>query len=113
MEHTVKRSFGYDIPSLQDIYKIGDEGHFDSTCMETVPWAIRCFLESESFEDAIRIAVMAKGDTDTKAAICGSIAEAYYEIPETFIEKTYGYLPDDMLNIIEQFYEHIRNDITG
>ena len=56
---------------------------------------------------------MAKGDTDTKAAICGSIAEAYYEIPETFIEKTYGYLPDDMLNIIEQFYEHIRNDITG
>ncbi|WP_315341182.1 ADP-ribosylglycohydrolase family protein [Hoylesella oralis] len=113
VENTVKRSFGYDIPSLQDIYKIGDEGHFDSTCMETVPWAIRCFLESESFEDAIRIAVMAKGDTDTKAAICGSIAEAYYEIPETFIEKTYGYLPDDMLNIIEQFYEHIRNDITG
>ena len=80
--------------------------------METVPWAIRCFLESENFEDAIRIAIMAKGDTDTKAAICGSIAEAYYEIPEKIAEEAYSYLPADMLNIIEQFYEHIRNDIT-
>ncbi len=112
VENTIKRSFGYDIPSLQDIYKIGEEGHFDSTCMETVPWAIRCFLESENFEDAIRIAIMAKGDTDTKAAICGSIAEAYYEIPEKIAEEAYSYLPADMLNVIEQFYEHIRNDIT-
>ena len=112
VETAVKHNFGYDIPLLQDIYKIGNERHFDSTCTETVPWAIRCFLDSNNFEDAIRIAVMAKGDTDTKAAICGSIAEAYYEIPEAFVEKAYGYLPIDMLTIIEQFYEYIRADIA-
>ncbi|HEY9551954.1 MAG TPA: ADP-ribosylglycohydrolase family protein [Prevotella sp.] len=112
IESAVKHNFGYEIPPLKDIYKIGDEGHFDSTCMETVPWAIRCFLDSESFEEAIRLAVMAKGDTDTKAAICGSIAEAYYQLPEQFVEEAYSYLPDDMLNIIEQFYKRIQNDIT-
>ena len=74
---------------LRNIYKIGSEGHFDGLCNETVPYAISCFLESQNFEDAIRKAVAAGGDTDTKAAICGSIAEAYYEIPEEMIEKAY------------------------
>ena len=69
VERAVRRRFGYVIPSLADIYKIGGEGHFDGTCQETVPMAIRCFLEAHSFEEVIRIAVMAGGDTDTKAAI--------------------------------------------
>jgi ADP-ribosylglycohydrolase len=56
--------------------------------------------------------VLAKGDTDTKAAICGSIAEAYYEIPEELIEKAYSYLPSDMLEIIEQFYSTTQNKMN-
>ena len=64
--------------------------------------------ESNSFEDAIRYAVAAGGDTDTKANICGSIAESYYEIPEEMIEKAYSYLPDDMLDVITQFYDRIQ-----
>ena len=77
--------------------------------METVPMAIRCFLESENFEDAIRIAVLADGDTDTKAAITGSLAEAFYEIPEELIEKAFAYLPSDMLDVISAYYKHIQN----
>lgn len=107
VEDAVKHNFGYNIPSLSDIYKIGSERHFDATCQETVPWAIRCFLESDNFEDAIRLAVGAGGDTDTKAAICGSIAEAYYEIPDELVEKAYEYLPTDILKIIEQFCERM------
>ena len=103
----VKRNFHYTIPTLFDIYKIGSEDHFDGTCQETVPYAISCFMESQNFEDAIRIAVAAGGDTDTKAAICGSIAEAYYEIPEAFITQAFEYLPHDILSVIEQFYRHI------
>ena len=103
--------WGYKIPSLKDIYKIGSENHFDGTCMETVPMAIRCFLESQNFEDAIRIAVLADGDTDTKADITGALAEAFYQIPEPLIEKAFEYLPDEMLNIIIQFYTHIGEDI--
>jgi len=111
VESAVKKGWGYDIPTLEDIYKIGAVGHFDSTCQETVPWAIRCFLESDNYEDAIRLAVLADGDTDTKAAITGSIAEAYYDIPEDLIEKACSYLPDDMLNIVEQFYDTIQKDV--
>lgn len=112
VESAVRKNFGYEVPSLRDIYKIGSEGHFDSTCQETVPWSIRCFLESQSFEEALRIAVLADGDTDTKAAITGSIAEAYYEIPDDMIETAYNYLPDDMLTVIEQFYTRIQEDIS-
>lgn len=113
VEDAVKRNFGYSIPSIEDIYKIGSEGHFDGLCEETVPYAIRCFLESENFEDAIRIAVAAGGDTDTKAAICGAIAEAYYEVPDSIIEKAYEYLPDDMLDIVTQFYQRIQSELDN
>ena len=110
VEHAIKKNFGYEIPPLKDIYKIGSEGHFDGICQETVPWAIRCFLESQNFEDAIRIAVLADGDTDTKADITGAIAEAFYEIPDTMIEETFSYLPKEMLNVIDLFYEKFSTD---
>lgn len=111
IEGAVKRNFGYTLPPLKDIYKLGSEGHFDSTCQETVPAALRCFIESQNYEDAVRIAIMARGDTDTKAAIAGSIAEAFYEIPEDLIEQAFEYLPEDMLVIIEQFYDRIQSKI--
>lgn len=112
IEGAVKHNFGYDIPSLRDIYKIGAEGHFDFTCQETVPWAIRCFLESNSFEDAIRKAVMSRGDTDTKAAICGSIAEAFYDVPENFYDKACSYLETDMLDVVGQFCNEVQSRLN-
>ena len=103
----VKRNFGYTLPSLKDINRIGSLGHFDSTCQETVPAALRCFIDAESFENTLRNAIMARGDTDTKGAIACSIAEAYYKIPEYIVEKTFSYLPLEMLEIIETFYDKI------
>ena len=38
-------------------------------------------LASDSFEDALRRAVSLGGDTDTLAAISGSLAEPYFGIP--------------------------------
>ena len=55
---------------------------FNETCQDTVPQAIEAFLESESFEDAIRTAVSVGGDSDTLAAITGGMAEAYYGGPK-------------------------------
>ena len=97
------KMWGYEIPTIREINKIGSENHFDGTCMETVPMAIRCFLESQNFEEAIRYAVMADGDTDTKAAITGTLAEAFYETPMELISKALSYLPDDMLAIVNQY----------
>lgn len=65
---------------------------FNESCQETVPQAIVAFLESSSFEDAIRRAISVGGDSDTLAAITGSIAEAYYGIPDDLRVITFGYL---------------------
>ena len=50
---------------------------------------------------------MADGDTDTKAAITGTLAEAFYEVPMEFIEKALSYLPSDMLDIVNQYYDRL------
>lgn len=54
---------------------------FDMTCQGSVPQAITCFLESESYEDAVRNAVSLGGNSDTQAAIAGSLAWIYYTRP--------------------------------
>jgi ADP-ribosylglycohydrolase len=51
---------------------------FDGTCQGSVPQSIIAFLESESYEDAIRNVISLGGDADTMAAITGSIAWSYY-----------------------------------
>ena len=54
---------------------------------QTVSEAIIAFLESKGFEDAIRNAISLGGDSDTLAAITGSIAEAAYGIPKEIADK--------------------------
>ena len=68
-----------------------DDGTF-ITCQRSVPEAIVCFLESVSFEDAVRNAVSLGGDADTQGAITGSIAEAFYGVPIELEEKALTYL---------------------
>jgi ADP-ribosylglycohydrolase len=76
---------------------------FNETCQETVPQAIACFLESKSFEDAIRTAISIGGDSDTIGAITGAIAEAYYGIPEDIREKALIYLDPSLIAIYEDW----------
>ena len=52
-----------------------------------MPQAIEAFLESVSFEDAIRNAISIGSDSDTLAAIAGGIAEAFYGIPQDLREE--------------------------
>ena len=52
------------------------------------------------FEDAIRNAISIGGDSDTIAAITGSVAEAYYGIPHELIDQAKTYIPDDLLEIV-------------
>ena len=68
-----------------------DDGTF-ITCQRSVPEAIVCFLESTSFEDAVRNAVSLGGDADTQGAIAGSIAEAYWGVPIELEDKALTYL---------------------
>ena len=48
----------------------------------SIPRCVRAFLESDTFEEAIRLAVSLGGDTDTQGSITGGFAEAFYgEVP--------------------------------
>lgn len=76
---------------------------WDGSCQGTVPPALQCFLESESFEDAIRNAISIGGDSDTIGAITGAVAGAYYGIPKEMIETARKYVSDDLLAIVDKF----------
>lgn len=79
---------------------------FNETCQLTVPQAIQCFLESESFEDAIRIAISLGGDSDTVAAIAGPIAEAFYKgVPTEIGEQAVSYLDENLQAILHRWQQ--------
>lgn len=102
--YTAGNGVYYDIPKLREIR---ESQRFDETCQVTVPQAIRCFLEAKSFEETIRLAISIGGDSDTIAAIAGSIAEAYYPIPIWIWKRAVSFLPNDMQNILDHFYSKI------
>lgn len=76
---------------------------FGNTCPRTVPFAIKAFLESDSFEDTIRTAISLGGDTDTLAAMAGSIAGLYYGIPDAISEAACSYLDEYLKNVLNSF----------
>lgn len=104
-KHTIKEyvesNYGYDLSRTLD--EIRPDYHFNESCQETVPQAITAFLESRDFEDAIRNAVSLGGDSDTLAAITGSIAEAAYGVPKDIKEKALSILDEPLLDVYKQF----------
>jgi ADP-ribosyl-[dinitrogen reductase] hydrolase len=64
-------------------------------------------LESTSFEDAIRTAISVGGDSDTLAAITGSIADEYYGVPDDIKEKALTYLDKELRSIYDEWCEFI------
>lgn len=83
--------------------RIPAPGVWDVTCQGCVPLAVSLFLKSKDFEDAIRLAVSYGGDSDTLGAIVGSLAEAFYGIPEELRMRALSCLPRAMTNVISKF----------
>lgn len=98
-------SLDFDLEDLRKNYM------FSSKSKKSVPQALFVFLQSTSFEDAIRKAISIGGDTDTIACIVGSLSEAYYGIDEELIEGVLPYLKDYMLPILQQFYSKINKRV--
>ena len=95
----------YDINFTLD--EIRPDYFFNESCQGTVPQALVAFFESTDFEDAIRNAISIGGDSDTIASITGSIAEAYYGIPEEIKAEGLSFLTEDLKDIVNEFYEKI------
>ncbi|MBR6185534.1 MAG: ADP-ribosylglycohydrolase family protein [Clostridia bacterium] len=88
--------------------QIRDSYQFDVSCQGSVPQAIQAFLEATSFEDAIRNAVSIGGDSDTIAAIAGSIAEAHWGVPVKIREQVVPFLDARRLQILNSFTAFIK-----
>ena len=73
---------------------------FDVSCQGSVPQALEAFLESSGFEDCVRLAVSIGGDSDTIAAMAGSIAGAYYGIPEDIKAQAMSHLDRYLISLL-------------
>jgi len=100
----IRQRFGYSMDrTVDDIRPIY---YFDVSCQGTVPEAIIAFLDSTSYEDAVRNAISLGGDSDTLACITGGIAEAFYrDVPDSIRVKVRELLTPDLLEITEVFCE--------
>ena len=76
---------------------------FSSACQGSVPQALVAFFSSTGFEDAIRNAISIGGDSDTIAAIAGSIADAHYGIPADLREAAMQRLDAPLQQIVTEF----------
>ena len=94
--------FRYDLSRTVD--DIRPAYSFDVSCQGTVPEAIVAFLDSQSYEDAVRNAISLGGDSDTLACITGGIAEAFYGgVPQNVRTKVKELLTPDLWSITEAF----------
>lgn len=103
-EH-IESEYGYDLSKPLD--EIRPTYRFNESCQDTVPQAITAFLESKDFEDAIRNAISLGGDSDTLAAITGSIAEAAYGVPDWIKDRAMDYLDFPLREVCERWTEQL------
>ena len=96
--------FEYDldrrIDDIRPVYQ------FDVSCQGSVPEALIAVLESESVENAIRLAVSIGGDSDTLACMAGAVAEALYGgIAPDIAAEILPRLRPTLLEVTERFIE--------
>ena len=101
IKNHVEIRYEYDLDRSLD--EIRPYYSFDVSCAGSVPESIICFLEANDFEDAIRNAVSLGGDADTQAAITGSIASAYWDIPRSIAYKSINRLDYRLLKVLIEF----------
>lgn len=94
--------FGYDLSHT--VEEIRPDYRFDVSCQGSVPEALIAFLDSESSEDAVRLAISLGGDADTQAAIAGAVAEAYYGgVPAEIVGEVRARLTPELLRVVDAF----------
>ena len=97
----VEREFDYDLSRSCGEIRPGNS--HNETCQKTLPQAMAAFLEGTDLEDVIRNAVSLGGDTDTIACIAGSMAEAFYGVPDELAGECRARLPEDLLAVADTF----------
>ena len=97
----------YDLNFTLD--EIRDNYSFHVSCAKSVPQAIVAFLTGKNFSDVIAEAISIGGDSDTIAAIAGSLAEVVYPIPQGVKGRVIDRLEPMLLNAIAESVDYIYN----
>lgn len=101
IRNLIAGEYQYDLSRTCD--EIRPSYHHVETCQGTIPEAVTAFLEGKDFEDVIRTAVSLGGDCDTLTCIAGSIAEAFYGVPEELKEECRKRITPEMLEVLDRF----------
>ena len=103
----ISNTFGYDLSrntnDIRPTYKL------ETLCSKVVPEAIICFLEGETYEDVIKLAISLGGDADTQGTIAGAIVAAKMPIPQIKADLCYENLPAELKHILLSFYDCMLN----
>jgi ADP-ribosylglycohydrolase len=97
----VEQTFGYNLH--RTIAEIRPRYKFDVSCQGSIPEAIIAFLEGNSFEEVIRLAISLGGDSDTIGCMAGAIAACRYPIPDEIAERCNSLLTEDLQEIKDRF----------
>ena len=103
----IEDKFNYNFEPISEIRKWHT---FNETCQITVPIAIQAFLEGKDFEDVLKTAIYAGGDTDTIACMACSIAEAYYKISDKFLNFCYPKLSLDLKKALKNILMLVKRE---
>lgn len=107
----MEEQFGYRLSAPYEIMRKWKRKSV--ACRDTLPKALKAFAKGRDYEEVIRYAVLFGGDTDTIAAIAGSIAEAYYGIPKQLITRAKEYITVEMMELLERFDRTIGRNVCA
>lgn len=101
LKNWVQSTFGYDLS--RTVRQIAGGYRFDSTCQGSVPQAITCFLEAESFEGAVKNAFLLNGDVDTQADMAAALAQVRFGVPFGLRSMAERAMDARMRNVLASF----------
>lgn len=110
----IEKDFGYNLHLTDEeiIEKVSKLRHGDKKkgipserefAENTCPLAIIAFLVTNDYESCIRKAISYDVDTDTVACMAGGIAAAYYGVPKDIVNDVADFLPQEIIDIINEF----------
>ena len=99
----IEDTFGYDLDVTVGEHR--QRAIHEYTCPVSVPQAIRCWLESDTYEQTVRNAISIGYDADTVGAIAGSIAAASpgMEVPQAWADRCFGLLHGELRQLFYDF----------
>jgi len=99
----IEKRFQYNLHFTCD--EIRPSYRWGATCQDSVPQAIVAFLDGKDYEDSVRNAISIGGDSDTIGCITGSIAEAFFGVPQDIRDQGMSYLPYKFKQLVLSFEE--------